>query len=309
MDSHQFSLFGEVARRGSFSVVARERGVDPSAVSRQVAALEAELGYPLFERTTRRLSLTEAGQLTLERMQPLFDEIEQVRQSARDSVSEPSGRLRLTTSVAFGERWLVPRLASFRQAYPAIGLDLVLTDATLDLQAENIDLALRLGARMSGPHTGLRLMPAHYRVVASPDYLAARGWPERPSDLAAYDAIVFPYRGFGASWRFRARHAPAQTRNVPMRDALIISNALAARRAALQGLGVALLADWLIGRDLASGALVDVLPGHDVSAADFDSGVWLLYPERPHLPAKTRAMIEHLKAEAGLPHGKDRPTA
>lgn len=307
MDSQHFALFSEVARRGSFSAVARSRGVDPSAVSRQVAAFEAELGYPLFERTTRRLSLTEAGQLTLERMQPLFDEIEQVRQSARDSVTEPSGRLRLTTSVAFGERWLVPRLGGFRKAFPAITLDLVLTDATLDLQAENIDLALRLGARMSGPLAGLRLMSTQYRVVASADHLAGKVRPGQPAELAEHDAIVFPYRGFGASWRVRSRHDPAETQNVQIRDTLIISNALAARRAALQGLGVALLADWLIGPDLASGALIDVLPDHEVSAADFDSGVWLLYPERPHLPAKTRAMIEHLKSEARVPDGENPP--
>jgi len=307
MDSQHFALFSEVAQRGSFSAVARSRGVDPSAVSRQIAALEAELGYPLFERTTRRLSLTEAGQLTLERMQPLFDEIEQVRQLARDSVTEPSGRLRLTTSVAFGERWLVPRLGGFRKAFPAISLDLALTDATLDLQAENIDLALRLGARMAGPLAGLRLMSAHYRVVASPDYLAGNGRPRQPAELAEHDAIVLPYRGFGASWRVRSRHAPTETEEVQIRDTLIISNALAARRAALQGLGVALLADWLIGPDLASGVLVDVLPDHEVSAAGFDSGVWLLYPERSHLPAKTRAMIEHLKSEARFPDGEAPP--
>lgn len=298
MDTKLFDIFRSVAQQGSFSAAARARGADPSAVSRQIAALEADLGYRLFDRSTRRLSLTEAGRLTLDRIQPLLDEIEQVRQAAADSVSAPTGRLRVSASVAFGERWLIPRIGSFRDAFPGIDLDLVLTDTRVDLHAEKIDLALRMGARMDGPYVAAKLMPTRYRIVASPARAAALDPVGGPGDLAGCEAIVFPYRGFGAKWTCRPASGTGKAVSVPVRDVLTISNALAARRAALDGLGVALLADWLIGDDLSSGDLVDLLPDHEAAAADFDTAVWLLWPEQAHVPARTRAMIDHLKSAA-----------
>ena len=136
-----------VARAGSFAAAARETGVDPSSVSRQVAALEEQLGLRLFERTTRRLHVTEAGRIYLDRVGPTLDAMDEAADAARDIVSEPSGLLTVTASVAFGERWLMPRVASFRAAYPRIELDLILSDAIVDLAGEGVDLALRLGPR------------------------------------------------------------------------------------------------------------------------------------------------------------------
>jgi len=137
MEIQAFQMFIDVVRRGSFAAVARDSDVDPSSISRQIAALERDLGYRLFDRTTRRLALTQAGQLTFERIQNPLEELSQIRETAGDIVSKPGGSLRVTASVAFAERWLVPRLATFKTSYPAINFDLILSDAKVDLVGEN----------------------------------------------------------------------------------------------------------------------------------------------------------------------------
>ena len=269
MNIDALKLFAAVSRAGSFAALARERAVDPSSVSRTVALLEADLGVRLFDRTTRRLALTEAGQLYLDRIASLLDEVDAAGEAARDAVSEPSGTLRVTASVAFGERWLMPRVASFREAFPRIRLDLSLSDAVVDITAERIDLAIRLGPRVTGAVVAARLFDTHYRIVASPAYLERCGWPAVPTDLAVHDGIVFPFAGYRSRWRFRS--AGGSVDEVEPNVVLTVSNALAIRRAALDGLGVALLADWTIGDDLADGSLVDLFPDREASALDFDT--------------------------------------
>src|SRR5229473_1687670 len=148
MDIATLKTFVEVMRAGSFAAVARLHDVDPSSISRTIAILEHELGFRLFQRTTRRLAATEAGALYFERMQPIIDEIDRVGQEACDMVAEPAGRLRVTASVSFGHTILVPLLPCLRSAYPELSIDLVLTDAVLDLITEKIDVAVRLGPRI-----------------------------------------------------------------------------------------------------------------------------------------------------------------
>ena len=290
-----------VARLGSFAAVARERGVDPSSVSRQVAGLEGELGFPLFERTTRRLSPTEAGRLYLARVADPLEALLAAREAGADVVDMPSGPLRVTASVAFGERWLVPRLPTFRSAYPAIDLDVVLTDAVIDIAAEGIDVGLRLGPRPTGAVVASRLMATGYRAVASPRYLARHRAPAAPLDLSGHDCLVFPLPGYRTRWRFRVRGGAGGAEGVIVRPALTISNALALRRATLEGLGVALLADWTIDDDLVDGALVDLFPTLEASAADFDTAAWVVRPSRAYTPRKVRALIDHLRANVRAP--------
>lgn len=295
LDDQLLKTTALVARTGSFAAAAREIGVDPSSVSRQVAMLEADIGIRVFDRTTRRLDLTEAGQLYLERAIPALEAMVEAADAARDVMSEPSGLLRVTTSVAFGERWLMPQIASFRAAFPKIELDLFLTDAVTDLASERIDLALRLGRP---PETGslvaAKLFDTTYRIVASPDYLAKAGRPAQPSELADHDGLLFRLPAFREKWRFRP-HNGGPIEEARPRQSLSISNALALRRAALSDMGVALLADWTISEDLASGRLEDVFPTYDVSAGHFDSAAWILYLSKAYVPARLRAFIDHLK--------------
>ena len=294
MDLDDCRLFLDVARRGSFAAVARERDTDPSSVSRRVARLEAALGCRLFDRSTRRLAPTESGALLAERLDGPLDALDAAFDLARGLISEPEGTLRVGASIAFGERWLVPRLGDFRARHPRIRVELVLDDAPLDLVAARLDVALRLGNAMSGPWVASRLLDTRYRVVASPDYLARRGTPAAPDALPEHDCIVFPFAGFRSCWRFRgADGGGADAVEVP--DTLVISSALAIRRAALDGHGLALLADWLIGADVAAGGLVDVFPDREASAKDFDTAAWVLYPSREHLPAKVGAFVDFVR--------------
>ncbi len=295
MDDDLLRTTLRVARAGSFAAAARETGVDPSSVSRHVAALEEAVNIRIFDRTTRRLDLTEAGRLYLDRAAPALDALDEAADVARDVMTEPSGTLRVTTSVAFGERWLVPRLAAFRSAYPRIDLDLILTDAMTDLAQDGIDVALRLGPRPeTGSMVAAKLFDTPYRVVASPDYLARRGHPQNPQELAEHDGLLFRLPAFQSPWQFTSGEGRESVEARP-KPALKISNALALRRAALSGMGVALLADWTIRSDLEDRGLVDLFPQVKVSVGGFDSGAWIVYLSRSYVPTRLRVFIDHLK--------------
>ncbi len=294
MNLSHLQIFLDVVRSGSFAAVARKQDTDPSSVSRQIAAIEAELGVRLFDRTTRRLALTEAGQLIFDRIQAPIEEIGEIRDLARDAVSMPQGNLRISTSVAFGERWLMPRLPAFRETYPKIRIELVLSDKTTDLVAEKIDLAIRLGSRPSGPYVASKLLTTRYHLVASPAYLEKAGRPAKPGDIRSHETIAFPFPGYRSLWKFRSGEGALE--EIEIEPALIVSNALVLRRAALEGLGIALLSDWTIRDDLAAGRLLEVLKGFEITATDFDTAAWILYPSRSYVPAKTRCFIDYLKS-------------
>lgn len=298
MDFESLSTFSGVARSGSFANYAREKGADPSWVSRQIAALESELGIRLFERTTRRLSLTEAGRIYLDRIAPLLEELSAARDMARDSVAEPSGTLSVTASVAFGERWLMPRIAAFRAAHPKVLLNLNLTDAVVDIAAEGIDVALRLGPSVSGAVVAAKLFDTSYNVVAAPSYLERHGVPERLHDLQNHTGLHFALPGLRAEWRFR-KNATSAVQILSPKPGLAISNALALRRAALDGLGVALLADWTVSDDIENGALVPLFSDFEASISGFETAAWIVYPSRAYMPARLRVFIDHLRAHRG----------
>jgi DNA-binding transcriptional LysR family regulator len=302
MDIATLKIFVEVMRAGSFAAVARVHEVDPSSISRTIAILEDELGFRLFLRTTRRLAATEAGTLYFERTQPIIDEMERVGQEARDIVAEPAGRLRVTASVSFGHTVLVPLLPRLRSAYPDLSVDLILTDAVLDLITEKIDVAVRLGPRIDTGLIGTHLIRTRYHVCASPAYLKSAPKPRAPPDLSGHGCLLFPYPGYRSQWRFRAK--TGEVTEVPVNGAVTISNALALHRAALDGLGPVLLADWLVAKDLRSGRLVDLFPKYEATATDFDTAAWILYPSGAYVPRKVRAFIDFLKSSLARAGGR-----
>jgi len=296
MDTAALQVFLDVVKRGGFAAVARAANVDPSSVSRAIAGLESELGARLFQRTTRKLTLTEAGESFLARVGPLVDELERAREEVATSGAEPSGTLRLTASVAFGQICLVPLLPAFRKAFPRLSLELLMTDSNLDLIADRIDLAVRLAPSYRGDVIGAKLFATRYRVAASPAYLAREGVPKTPHDLRARSCLLFPLPDFRDRWLFRRGTALEE---VPVHGSLILSTALALRSAAIDGLGPVLLADWHLREDFAKGRLVDLFPHHEVTATTFDTAAWLLYPSRKYLPRKVRATIDFLRAHLG----------
>lgn len=297
MEIEQLETFAAVYRAGGFAPVARERNLAPSSISRAIAGLEEALEVRLFQRSTRKLEPTDAGEAFYRRVLPLIEEFAAARAEARDRAKGPAGRLRITASVSYGQLCIVPRLAAFRARYPDIQLDLLLSDAALDILAERIDLAVRHGPLADSSLVASRLMPVRYRAVASPAYLAEAAPIREPADIAEHPCIAFSFGDYRSRWRFR-RPSDAQPEEVAVTPALTLSNAAAIRLCARQGLGLALMADWTVRDDLASGALVEVLPAYEAAGASFDSAVWLVFPSRRFLPAKTRAFADFLREAA-----------
>lgn len=292
MDIDALRLFVEVARAGSFAAVARRNDMDPSAVSRAIGRLEDELGSRLFHRSTRSLKLTEAGSRFTERVGALLEDFDMARAEALQSTEIPTGLVRLTASVGFAQVCVVPLLGEMHRRYDKLQLELIATDANMDLAAEGIDLALRLASRPEGDYVAARLRTTTYRVVASPEFAASHRM-EAPDDLATVPCLCFPLPGFRTRWRFRSD--TREEIGVAVAGPVQASTSLALRELARQGLGAALLADWLIDADLEGGSLVDLFPDYQVTATEYDTGVWLLYPSRKYLPAKTRAVADFLR--------------
>jgi DNA-binding transcriptional LysR family regulator len=297
MDLQHLQTVVDVARAGSFAAVARQQAMDPSLVSRAVAAAEGELGFRIFQRTTRALTLTEAGERYVSRLAHLLEELGSAKEQAVALSSEPKGLLRITTSVAFGHARITPLLPSFLQRHPEVQLDVLMTDAVIDLVAERVDVALRLSPRADSGYQGTQLARTHYRVVASPAYLKRAGPITAPEQLSVRQCLTFALPTFRNRWLFRLRaHPQAALQEVAIHPRVVVSNGLALLDLAKQGAGPSLLADWLVRDALASGELIDVLPQWEASATDFQTGVWALYPSRAFLPLKTRAFIDHVKA-------------
>jgi DNA-binding transcriptional LysR family regulator len=296
MDIRDANLLMGIAQRGSFAEVARDREVDPSWISRTVASIEEELGFRIFQRTTRRVVLTEAGDIYLRRARTIVDELDQARDEALSVTRGPVGALRVTAPVAFGQQIIVPLLPRFKADFPNVKIELVLSDTRLDLVTERLDLAIRLGPGVAGDLVVSKLQDTRYRVCASPEYLDRYGWPPTPAELSQRDCLRFSLPGFRSRWLFRG--VSSEVEEVEVGGSIVVSGGLALHSLALVGMGPALLANWLIDDDLAKGRLVDLFPDKEVTATTFETAVWILYPSRSFLPRKVRAMIDFLKAEA-----------
>ena len=294
MDTKVLRYFVDVAKLGSFAAVARKYELDPSSVSRLIASLEDELNSRLLHRTTRSQSLTEAGEEYLRYVEPLLDELERAGDNVNYFSDEPVGRLRLAASVAFGNECLVPLIAEFRQLYPKIDIEFILSDANVNLIKENIDLSVRLGRTIDSDLVVTKLMPTHYRVLASPAYLESHPELSNPEQLREHQCILFTDPNFRSTWLFKNQNA--EINEVQVSGGLSFSNALALREAVKQGLGPGLIANWMSEKELEEGTLVDVFPRYRATATNFETAAWLIYPTRTFLPRKVRLMIDYLKS-------------
>ncbi|OKH34217.1 LysR family transcriptional regulator [Calothrix sp. HK-06] len=293
MDISVLEIFVEVMRQSSFAAVARERNIDPSSVSRTIAGLESEIGVRLFQRSTRKLAPTEAGITYFQRVEPLVEEMQQAIIAAKDISGQPKGTLRVTASVSFGLKCIVPLLPKFEAIYPELNIELLLTDAVIDLFAERIDVAVRLGQLADSTLIAQQLMRTSYLVCASPNYLQQWGQPKTPSDVEQHNCLLFPLAGFRTRWIFKDRDEDIKEISVCGRT--IISNALALQKCARAGMGLALLPHWLIHEDVRDGKLLNLFPDYEVTATDFNTAAWLLYPSRAYIPLKVRIFTDEIK--------------
>lgn len=295
MDLDSVRIFVDVMKHGNFAAVARQRDMDPSSISRAIAGLESELGFRLFQRTTRKLAPTEAGNEYFARVQNLVGEFDRASEAAMDLVSLPMGTLRVTACTSFGQRVLAPILPKLRSQYPNLTIDLVLVDHHVDIVEEQIDVAVRFGSRPEGDFISSQLVPRRFHVCASPAYIEKYGQPAHPTDLENLDCLLFSMPGYRSAWKFR--DSSNDTFKVPVAGHLLVSHGVTMTACTIAGLGPALLPDWLCRDEISDGLLIDLFPDYECTATDFDTAAWLIYPSRSYLPSKVRVFVDFLRAE------------
>lgn len=288
------AVFATVAETEGFSVAARRLGVSKAMVSVAVARLEARLGVRLLQRTTRRLSLTEAGAATLPHAQRALLAARDAEEAATLALTSPRGLLRLNAPMSFGLLHVAPALGAFAKTYPEVRVDLVLDDRVLDLAEGGFDLALRIGTLPDSTLVSQHLGRSRNVIVAHPDYLARAGVPGSPKDLAAHAALIYSLAATGPRWTLvRGK----RTETIRVSGPLQANSSLALHNALLQGLGLGRIPWFVVGEDLARGRLVQVLPEWELPAHE----VHALTTSREHLPRKTRAFIEFFRGRIGNP--------
>jgi DNA-binding transcriptional LysR family regulator len=280
--------FAKVVEQGSFARAADRLGLSTSAVSRAVADLEAHLGVRLMNRTTRRLSLTDSGRAFLERVVQFLADLEEAEAAVSAGALAPRGTLRMTSAITFGERYLAPAIAEFMQQHPDVRFDVELSDRVVDLVDEGFDLAVRIGAAGSAALIARRIGQTQLVCCAAPAYLARHGLPRRPEDLARHRCFAYAYQPLRGVWQFRDVHGAE--RSVRIAGPVQANNGRLLASIALTGAGIVLEPDFIVGDDVARGALVHLLPGFSPPS----SPIYAVYPSRRHLSAKVRAFVDFL---------------
>jgi DNA-binding transcriptional LysR family regulator len=285
----ELTVFTRAAERGSFSKAGRELGLSQPSVSRIIGALEARLGVILLLRTTRRITLTDAGALLLERAREILAGLEDAEDAAR-GVDSLRGTFRLALPVIYGTRVVIPLMSKFLATHPLLKVEMRVADERQDLIAEGADIAIRLG-RLEDSGFGARRLALLDRVLAaSPGYLQARGTPRTPADLAEHDCIFGPGGFGGGTWTF-TRKDTVTTVDVKGRAQSDSGPGIFA--CLLAGLGIGMASTVMVGAEIKSGALVEVLRGYRMDPVE----VHALFPGGPRPSAKVRAFVDFLAAE------------
>lgn len=283
-----YRLFVRVVETGSFSRAARDLQVTQPTVTRQIAALEERLNVRLFNRNTRRLSLTDDGQLAYARAQQLLETFDETETLARGAQAELRGRIRIATSIAFGRRVVTPLLLQFMRQHAQIQIDLSCEDAYVDLVANGIDLSLRLGRLRDSSLAARSLGFNPWVLVASADYLKRHGTPRKPEELARHDVLV--YSTVFANDTMSFEHAKQGRTSVRVRGPLRSNNLSSLLAAAREGLGLAALPMYVAAASIERGDLVTVLSMHELPGQEIHA----VYPSRRMVSTRVHALVEYL---------------
>jgi DNA-binding transcriptional LysR family regulator len=295
------TTFVRAVEAGSFSGAARRLGLAKSIVSRRIAALETRLGARLFNRNTRRLSLTEVGVAYADRARQILDDIAEADEIAGRLQGALSGRLSVAAPMSFGLRHLSGAIAAFLSVHPGLEIDLDLNDRTVDLVSEGRDLAIRFGDLPDSSLIARRLGPSRQVICASPAYLAARGTPQTPAALADHDCLIYSNRPPSELWRFRVGDAWQAPPLGPRR--LSANNGESLLDAAIAGLGLTVLPTFIAGDAVAAGDLLVVLGDYALAS----TSIYAVWPPNRRLSAKVRAFVDFLVERcAGAPYWERR---
>lgn len=293
-DLNAIISFVRIVQANSFAGAARRLGQSPSQLSKQLSRLEQQLGTRLLRRTTRSLSLTEAGAIYYDHGRRIVEELESSREAVTRLQSEPAGHLRISALPSLSQTVIVPALPELLAQYPALDIEIVAGEHTVDLAEDGFDLALRV-TREPPPGVVARVLaPIRYLLCASPAYLAAHGTPDSPEALSGHDLLGYPKSLVPMSWQFTGLDSPLRS----LRFRFEINNVEALRLLALRDTGIALLPTYAAGEAVRRGELVEVLPGR--LALD---GLWLyaIYLPNRYGSPKIRAFMEFLTDRIGSP--------
>tara|TARA_R110002095_G_scaffold215751_2_gene210872 strand:- start:322 stop:1203 length:882 start_codon:yes stop_codon:yes gene_type:complete len=282
------SEFVAVAEAESFTAAGKRLGISTAQVSRQVSALETRLSAKLFYRTTRQVSVTELGNIYYQHCRQLLDGLDEAERAITNLQSTPTGKLKITAPVTYGERTIAPLVNSFVVKYPGLEVRLHLTNQTLDLIDEGYDLAIRLGKLGDSTMMAKRLASRTQYVCASPDYLATHGVPHSLSELEQHNCL----KGTLDYWRFQEN---GNARNIKVKGNIRCNSGRALVDAALKGIGIVQLPDYYVSHSIENGQLISLLE----YLREPDEGVWALYPHNRHLSPKVRMLIDYLVKELG----------
>jgi DNA-binding transcriptional LysR family regulator len=288
--------FVKVIETGSFSEAARQLRIGQPAVSKLVAQLEERLGVSLLLRSSRSFSATEAGRLFYERAKLAVDEADEAELVARGAGAGLVGQLRVSAAVTFTRLKIVPKLGRFLAQHPKLEIELILDDRNVDLVGEGIDVGLRMGAMTDSTLTARRIGRSRRRVMGSPTYFARAGAPLEPRDLEQHEAIIYTQRGGGAAWTFVK---DGVEESVALNGRIRSTAVEAVREAVLADLGLTVSSDAMLGAELKSGAIREVLPEWRLPSID----IWAVFPTGRRASAKARAFAafveRELEAEVG----------
>lgn len=290
LDLRALRIFVAVAEAGSFVAGGLSVGLTRSAAGKALSRLEEYLGTRLFQRTTRRLSLTTEGHAFYHRCLQILEDVEDAEASIRHDHPAPRGTLRLTVSEGYGKAIIIPYLGTFLPMSPELTVEVSFTDRIVDLVEEGFDLAIRVGEGATSTEYITQVIDrARPRLYASPGYLEKQGYPLKPSELENHQRLIYGLGTLATAWNF------TDDKGLPVsingRVFARIDSGDAIRSAAIEGLGIGLLPPFVVERDLCAGRLVEVLP--EISAAEV--AVHAIYPSRRHLPGRVRAFIDGLR--------------
>ncbi|MFW5926468.1 MAG: LysR family transcriptional regulator [Wenzhouxiangella sp.] len=291
----EMRTFCAVAESGSFSAAARRLQVTRSAVSKSIQKLEDTLQARLFHRTTRRISLTEAGEVYLQHARLALHAVDAAADAVASLTREPQGRIRATAPMSFGLTRLSDIIGDFLQQYPGLSIELCLDDGLIDLVGGGFDIAVRIGNLPDSGMVARRIGEMPAVLVASPDYVAERGRPATPDELPAHDCLLYAFRPGSHEWQF-TRDGRAQSVRVSARYE--VNSSIALRKAVLAGNGISRIPEYLVADDIETGRLVQLLSDYRMDNAPIQA----VFPERGLIPRKTRLFADFL--EAALADGR-----
>ncbi|MEO5694746.1 MAG: LysR family transcriptional regulator [Usitatibacter sp.] len=285
-------IFAAVVETKGFSAASRRLVLSKSMVSKQVTQLERSVGVRLLNRTTRAMSLTEAGAMFYEHCARIVEELEEAKLAVGKFHSKPQGLLRISAPVAFGTLHVAPALPGFLALHPAVRIDLEIADRFVDLADEGFDVAVRIAKDPALNLVARKLAPVHRKICATPEYFARKGVPDTPEDLARHNCLTYTYLNPHDQWRLRGPQGDvsfAATGNLRLNDDEALSAAV------LGGLGIALLPTFIVGKDLQEGRLKSILADY----VPVERHVHAVYLPNRHLSAKVRAFIDYLLERFG----------